>query len=226
MNFELNKLYNMDCLTAMKTIPDNFFELAIVDPPYGNANFECEKPFIGGRGRNALNKKKIEKKIIDWDIAPKKEYFNELFRVSKNQIIWGGNYFDLPPTRCFAVWRKLTIGEKFTMAMCEYAWTSFNANAKIFECVPQGTANEERLHPTQKPIKLYSWILNLFAKKGDRILDTHVGSASSLIACHKAGFQYLGFEIDKTYFQKATARLNRYKNQQSFFDIGGNYGAN
>lgn len=97
-------------------------------------------------------------KIQHWDIAPEPEYFTELFRVSKNQIIWGGNYFALPPTRCFAIWRKLTISEKFSMAMCEYAWTSFNDNAKVFEAPPQGNG-EARFHPTQKPVPLYRWLL-------------------------------------------------------------------
>ena len=151
--------------------------------------------------------------IRHWDKAPAPEYFEELARVSKNQIIWGGNYFDLPPTRCFLVWRKLTIGDSFSMAMCEYAWTSFNANAKVFECAPQGTAGEKRFHPTQKPIALYTWILNHYAKPGYKILDTHVGSASSLIACHRAGLEYWGFELHKGYYAKAKQRLEEEKQQ-------------
>lgn len=146
-----------------------------------------------------------DKDIRHWDIAPTKEYFDELARVSQNQIIWGGNYFDLPPTRCFIVWDK-TIPENFTMASCEYAWTSFNDNAKIFRCAPQGRKGE-RFHPTQKPIALYHWIINRYAKKGDKILDTHAGSASSLIACYDTGHQFLGFEIDKYYFDKAIERM-------------------
>lgn len=151
--------------------------------------------------------------IRHWDKAPAPEYFEELARVSKNQIIWGGNYFDLPPTRCFLVWRKLTISDSFSMAMCEYAWTSFNANAKVFECAPQGTNGEKRFHPTQKPIALYTWILNHYAKPGYKILDTHVGSASSLIACYRAGLEYWGFETHKGYYQKATERLETEKAQ-------------
>lgn len=107
------------------------------------------------------------------------------------------------------------------MSMCEYAWTSFNQNAKYFECVPQGTASEPRIHPTQKPVKLYSWILNLFAKPGDKILDTHVGSASSLIACHRAGLEYWGFELDPIYYRLASERLKRETAQISFFDLKG-----
>ena len=162
---------------------------------------------------------KYGKKIIAWDVAPGKEYFDELFRVSRNQIIWGGNYFELPPTRCFLVWRKLTISETFSMAMAEYAWTSFNGNAKVFECAPQGTAKEERFHPTQKPVKLYSWQLGLFAKPGMKILDTHAGSASSLIACQRAGLEAWGFEISPAYYEKAKARLDREKAQVTMFEL-------
>lgn len=163
----------------------------------------------------------IRKKIITWDTAPPKEYFDELFRVSRNQIIWGGNYFSLPPTRCFLIWRKLTISETFSMAMCEYAWTSLNENAKLFECAPQGT-NGERFHPTQKPVKLYEWILNKYAKPGDIILDTHVGSASSLVACRRTGHKYVGFEIDEYYYKLAKKRLDAEEAQANIFDyLGG-----
>jgi site-specific DNA-methyltransferase (adenine-specific) len=163
----------------------------------------------------------IRKKIITWDVAPGKEYFEELFRISRNQIIWGGNYFSLPPTRCFLVWRKLTISENFSMAMAEYAWTSFNGNAKVFEYAPQGKANDQRFHPTQKPIALYEWILSKYAKPGDKILDTHVGSASSLIACHRTGHKYVGFEIDEEYYSKAKERLERETAQMNFYDFLG-----
>lgn len=162
---------------------------------------------------------KYGKKIIAWDVAPGKDYFDELFRVSRNQIIWGGNYFDLPPTRCFLVWKKLTISESFSMAMCEYAWTNFTGNAKLFECAPQGSANEQRFHPTQKPIKLYSWQLALFAKPGMKILDTHAGSASSLVACRLAGLDAWGFEIDPVYYEKAKARLDAAKAQVTVLDL-------
>lgn len=231
--------YNMDCMEGMKQFPDKFFDLAIVDPPYGNAINPSVNNLWGGRqptGNSAENSagcsptticrtggrsKKYQKggifehdhDIRTWDIAPDAAYFDELGRVSKNQIIWGGNYFDLPPTRCFLVWQKLTISEKFSMAMCEYAWTSFNDNAKLFACAPQGTAKEKRFHPTQKPIALYTWILNLYAKPGYKILDTHVGSASSLIACYRAGLEYWGFETHKGYYQKATERLETEKAQ-------------
>lgn len=158
-----------------------------------------------------------DKKIIAWDVAPGEEYFQELFRVSRNQIIWGGNYFTLPPTRCFLVWRKLTISESFTMAMAEYAWTSFNSNAKVFECAPQGKPGEKRWHPTAKPVELYAWVYKLFAKPGDKILDTHMGSQSSRIAAWDAGLDYVGFEIDKTYFDLGEARFQKHTQQTNLF---------
>ena len=150
---------------------------------------------------------KLDKKIISWDVAPKQDYFDELFRISRNQIIWGGNYFYLPPTRCFLVWKK-HIPENFSMAMCEYAWTSFNANAKVFE-YPSIDNSGMRFHPTQKPIELYDWILRNYAEPGYKILDTHVGSASSLIACKRLNFDFVGFEIDKEYYRLACERIAR-----------------
>ena len=161
----------------------------------------------------------ILKKIVSWDIAPDQSYFDELFRVSRNQIIWGGNYFTLPPARCFLIWRKLTISEGFTMAMCEYAWTSFDGNAKMFEYPPQDNTGQ-RFHPTQKPVALYEWILNRYAKQGDIILDTHVGSGSSLIACHKTNHKYVGFEIDEYYYNKAKERIERETAQTTLWAYG------
>ena len=148
----------------------------------------------------------IRKKIISWDVAPGQDYFDELFRVSRNQIIWGGNYFHLPPTRGFLIWRKTNVPEKFSMAMVEYAWMSFQVNAKAFDYSAVG--QEGRFHPTQKPVALYKWILSNYAKPGDKILDTHVGSASSLIACYDMGFDYVGFEIDEDYYRQAKQRLD------------------
>lgn len=141
--------------------------------------------------------------IKTWDVAPPKDYFRELFRVSKEQIIWGGNYFDLPPTRCFIIWDKMNISERFTMSMCEYAWASFNDNAKLFRWIPQGTPGMPRIHPTQKPVELYQWIYKMYAKPQYKILDTHMGSGSSRIAAHDANLDYVGFEIDKVYFEKS-----------------------
>ena len=160
---------------------------------------------------------KYGKTISHWDVAPSKEYFDELARVSKNQIIWGGNYFDLPPTRCFLVWEKLSISESFSMAMAEYAWTSFNDNAKIFKAAPQGTQSDPRFHPTQKPVDLYRWIYRLYAKPGYKILDTHLGSGSSRIAAYDAGLDFWGYEIDKFYFDKQEERFEAYTAQTSLF---------
>lgn len=130
----------------------------------------------------------------------------------------GGNYFELPPTRCFVIWKKLTISENFTMAMAEYAWTSFNDNAKVFEYAPQ---DKSRFHPTQKPVALYEWLLNRYANDGDTILDTHVGSGSSLIACRNTNHKYVGFEIDEEYYRLAKERLDAETAQMNIFDLLG-----
>lgn len=156
--------------------------------------------------------------IRHWDIAPPPEYFRELARVSEHQIIWGGNYFALPPTRCFIVWEKGNISENFSMAMCEYAWTNYNDNAKSVTIPPQGTAQEKRFHPTQKPVRLYQWLLARYARPGMKILDTHAGSASSLVACHRAGLAAWGYEIDPVYYAMASERLAREMAQVSLFD--------
>jgi site-specific DNA-methyltransferase (adenine-specific) len=196
----------------MREMPDNAFELAITDPPYG---IGMDGGNVGYRGFNDFKKK-------DWDKQPPpKEYFKELMRVSVNQIVFGGNYFELPPTRCFLVWDK---GEGFynrTYAEGELAWTSFNKNVKIFKYDPLAKGDYRgKIHPTQKPVALYKWLLKNYAKKGDKILDTHVGSASSLIACHQMGFEYLGFEIDEEYYNKAKQRLDEVKAQQTIFTLG------
>ena len=236
-----------DCMEAMAKMPDKAYDLAIVDPPYGGGatppseDTSKDTKLMGGvnteweqKGRSRFggifNKYKIKtartsggyaekygSKVKHWDLAPSEEYFNELARVSKNQIIWGGNYFLLPPTRCFLVWRKLTISESFTMAMCEYAWTSFNDNAKWIEIAPQGTCKEERFHPTQKPIKLYKWCLQNYVKPGDKILDTHGGSCSLAIACHDMGFDCDIYEIDKDYYDAAVKRFNNHQKQGRLF---------
>ena len=218
--------YNMDCMEGMKEFPDQFFDLAIVDPPYGNANGQFSGKTRFGERFSRYNKEKSKIQHgcghwhysdVKWDIAPDKNYFDELFRISKNQIIWGGNYFQLPPTRCFLVWYKTTIPENFSMSMAEYAWTSFNDNAKVFMFKSSGIKG--RFHPTQKPVELYKWILSNYAKEGDKILDTHVGSASSLIACREMEFKYVGFEIDEDYFNEAKKRLDQAENQVNIFDL-------
>lgn len=197
----------MDCMDLMKEFPDKYFELAIVDPPYGIS--------INNNMGRRKGDKHSEYKKVEWDSSiPNDDYFRELFRVSQNQIIWGANYFNMPPTKCFIVWRKPQISENVSFSMLEYAWASFDKTSKEWI----GMSNEgDRIHPTQKPIALYQWLLKNYAKKGDKILDTHVGSASSLIACHQMGFDFIGCELDKEYFEKATERLEAYRAQTTLF---------
>lgn len=164
--------------------------------------------------------KKFGKKIIAWDNAPGREYFDELFRVCKQQIIWGGNYFPLPPCRCFLIWEKTNIPEKFTMAQCEYAWTSFKDNAKIFKFSSLRTKGETHFHPTEKPVALYTWIFQNYAKHGQKVLDTHMGSQSSRIAAYDQGLNYIGCEIDKHYFDAGNERYAAYTSQMSLFHMG------
>ena len=207
---ELNGFYNMDCMEGMKQFPDKYFELAIVDPPYG---IEINNSMGRRKGDKPSKYKKVK-----WDNQPPSaDYFEELFRVSKNQIIWGANYFPMPPTKCFIIWRKPQISEQVSFSMCEYAWASFNTTSKEWIGM---SAEGDRIHPTQKPVKLYEWLLKNYAKPGDKILDTHVGSASSLIACYEMGFDYIGFELDPDYFKAASERLDAAKAQQSLFRQG------
>jgi site-specific DNA-methyltransferase (adenine-specific) len=191
-------LYLGDCMELMAALPDKSIDLAIVDPPYGSANDKKVKHATGG-GRFT----KYGDGAKPWDIAPKPEYFAELFRVSNYQIIFGGNYFSLPPSRNFIVWRK-HIPENFTMAMAEYLWTNFPGNAKVF----QFTSNESgRIHPTQKPVALYKCLLSKYAKPGWKILDTHFGSGSIAVACNELGFNLIASEIDSEYFHAACKRI-------------------
>jgi len=190
-------------MEAMKRMPDREFELAIVDPPYRDENQPTQDMRKNG-SMKSLNGR------------PSPEYFEQLFRVSKNQIIWGANNFQLPQFKGFVIWEK-GIPEDFTMSMAEIASLSdgIGTISKIFKLRASG--QESRIHPTQKPVKLYEWLLNHYAKPGDKILDTHVGSASSLIACHHMGFDYIGSELDPDYFKSATERLEAVKSQQSLF---------
>lgn len=199
-------IYNKDCLEAMKEMSDNQFDLAIVDPPYGLGDSVVNS---GGRF------KKYENKNGNWDKEiPTKKYFDELFRVSKNQIIWGGNYFPLPTNKCFIIWDKKQ-PQGISFAMCEYAWASFNKVAQIFYTRTQG--QKQRFHPTQKPVKLYEWLLINYANQGDTILDTHLGSGSIAIACHNLGYELTGYEIDKEYFEAANKRIEQHKQQIRLF---------
>ena len=214
MKYKLNNFYNEDCLQAMKQIPDKYFDLAIVDPPYGITRFE--KPSGKTRFKNS---KMMQEEGLLWDKKPSREYFDELFRVSKDQIIWGANNFELPPTEYFCIWDKQQTVDNFSSA--EYAWVSMGLKkpAKVFRYSIHKHNHTDKIHPTQKPVDLYHWLLNNYAKEGDKILDTHVGSASSLIACYNLGFDYIGFEIDEDYYNQATQRLESHKSQMSLFDL-------
>lgn len=201
--------FNTDCIKFMKSKPDKCYDLCIVDPPYGDFNGTIERT-----GGTWSKKYQRDNSIKKWDFAPSEEYFKELFRVSKEQIIWGGNYFDLPPSKHFLIWEKQTISENFSMAMVEYAWSSINDNAKLFKWRPQ---RENGIHPTQKPIALYRWILQKYAKPNDKILDTHGGSMSIAIACDMEGFDLDICEIDKEYFDAGVKRFENYKRQGLLF---------
>lgn len=209
---KMNELYNMDCMEGMKQFPDKYFELAIVDPPYG-----INRLHSGGMPKSS---RFIKWERKHWDNEPPSpEYFKELFRVSRNQIIWGGNYFtdNLFPSMGWVFWFKQ---KGMTFADGELAWTSFQRATRQYDLSGMGAgagADKFKIHPTQKPVKLYEWLLAHYAKPGDKILDTHVGSASSLIACHNYGFEYIGFEIDPDYYKAAKERLEAVKNQVSMF---------
>jgi site-specific DNA-methyltransferase (adenine-specific) len=207
-----NKVYLEDCTEALKRFSDGYFDIAVVDPPYG----------IGANKMQLGNgKKKIYRGEADWDNAIlTAEYWEQLFRVSKNQIVWGGNYMTeyLKPTGAWLFWDKGTGENDF--ADGELAWTSYNgALRKITKSWVGANAKDglERIHPTQKPIYLYDWIFNRFAKEGNLILDTHVGSGSSRIAAHKNKLHFVGFEIDKGYYEAQEKRFNAVISQQSLF---------
>lgn len=218
-----NIAYNIDCMEYMRKCSDNTFDIAIVDPPYG---INAPKMNMGSYGKYTSTAVKIRKKRfnkggghyaksalntmnLDWDMnPPTEEYFEELFRVSKNQIIFGYNYFELPSTRCFVCWDKLQSIDNFSQV--ELAWTSFDYPSKITRMATRGGRNDkEKIHPTQKPIALYMQLINMFCNPGDKILDTHLGSGSSRIAAYNLGFDFVGCEIDKEYFDSAESRFRR-----------------
>lgn len=203
------ELLNVDCMEYMRGLPDKAFELAIVDPPYGiNVNHNM--------GRRRGNKPSDYKPAV-WDNEPPSfDYFKELIRVSKNQIVWGANHFMeriALPSSCWIVWDKL-FSQDVSFAAAELAWTSFDSVTKKFTLSP---ADPSRIHPTQKPVKLYEWLLTNYANKGDRILDTHLGSGSSAIAAHNLGFDFTGCELDRDYYDAAVKRFNAHAAQQSLF---------
>lgn len=214
-----SKVFNTDCLEAMKNYPDKYFELAIVDPPYGiNVTNQSQ-----GKGGGVA--KKIEYKKTDWDkTAPNIEYFDELQRVSQNQIIWGANHFIskiAKDSSCWVIWDKENGATDF--ADCELAYTSFKTAARVFKWKWAGMLQhdmknkENRIHPTQKPVALYRWLLQNYAKEGDKILDTHLGSGSSRIAADMEGYDFTGYELDADYFNASVKRFNEYKLQTTLF---------
>lgn len=217
--------YNMDCMDGMREFPDKYFDLAIVDPPYGGVTH-------GGYMQNKISggvaKNRNDYCLDLWEqSAPSEEYFKELFRVSRNQVIWGGNYFIEQihqNSQCWLVWDKIK-PSGVMYADVELAWTSFDRAAKIFHFTWNGMLQgdmknkEYKIHPTQKPKQLYKWILDNFAESNDKILDTHVGSASSLIACEEMGFKYVGFELSENYYKLSSKRLSTHKSQISIMQL-------
>ena len=206
----LSKTYNCDCLEWLKDQPTLSVGLAVIDPPYA---IGVTRRRMGGRNDyestvERLARERGEEQYHWDDEIPSEEFFDELFRVSRDQVIWGGNYFPLPPTRCVCVWDKLQALDNYSQI--ELAWTSFDAPAKIFRMGCVGGDNKvKKIHPTQKPVELYGWLLREFGKEGDLILDTHMGSQSSRIAAYKLGFDYVGCEIDKVYFNEGEERFRR-----------------
>ena len=206
-------LYNQDCMEAMAGFDDNQFDLAIVDPPYG---IDIANMNMGAGKKTKHSRKKsrgFENK--DWDIkAPSLDYFIELKRISTNQIIWGGNYFPLGVCYGFCIWDKGS-PEGMSFSDCEFAWHSFKKVAKLYK---YSTYKEkDKIHPTQKPIALYEWLLINYAKEGDKILDTHLGSGSIAIACHNLGYDLEGYELDKDYYIAAKKRLQEHQSQLRMF---------
>ena len=220
------KITNENNIELMARYEDNHFDLAIVDPPYGIGADITQEYYSANQKRISNNGKWKKYKKTNWDSSPPSvKYFNELLRVSYNQIVWGGNYFlqNLENTRCFLSWDKM---QSFTGSDFELAWTSFDKASKVFRMTRiEAYSNNNnvikdpfiKIHPTQKPIKLYEWILKNFAQKGDKIIDTHLGSGSIAVACYNYGFDLVGLEIDKEYYTKANKRLEHRKNTPTLF---------
>lgn len=219
---------NQDCVQGMRCYPDNYFDLAIVDPPYFSGP---NTRGYYGRKENPIGGRRLYDTIPDWSV-PDKEYFEELFRVSKNQIIWGVNYFQYEFGSGRIVWDKVN-GES-SFSDCEIAFCSVHDSVRLFRYmwngmfqgksiieghIQQGNKklNEKRIHPTQKPVNLYRWLVQKYAKDGYKILDTHVGSASSLIAFEEAGLEYVGFEKDEYIYKSALARLDEFRSKITLF---------
>ena len=226
------QVYNHDCELAMISFPDKYWDLAIVDPPYGINAAKMDMGSVRARGEistatklrrlnggaGKLKNRILNKSTIDWDNEiPSNEYWDELFRVSKNQIICGGNYFPLPPSRGVAVWDKMQPWDNFSQV--EIIWTSFDTPARLFRYSNTGNEASGKIHPTQKPVALYKWLLKNYAKEGDKILDTHLGSGSSRIAAFDMGFDFTGYELDKDYFEAHEKRFRQHKSQLTIFPV-------
>ena len=210
----ISEVFNVDCISYMQTLPDKFFDLAITDPEYGigvaNMNMGM------GVGKKCSKKKNRKWTAKDWDNkTPDEIYFEELERISVNRIIWGGNYFDLGVCKHFVIWDK-EIPEGLSFSDCEYAFTSFEGANKIFRHSAY-LDKKNKIHPTQKPIALYKWLIEKYAKQGDKIFDSHMGSQSSRIAAFNMGFDYWGCELDEEYFNDGNKRFIRETMQQSLF---------
>jgi len=209
---------NEDNMLLMARYPDNYFDLAIVDPPYGIS-------YARGKNGWGVNKNRPKLEDVSWDKeTPNQEFFDELIRVSKNQIVWGGNYFTdkLPVSKCWIVWNKINnTDNKSVFADAELCWTSFKKVVKMFTLRTMGfisdTKDENRIHPTQKPSELYKWILDNYAKENDKILDTHLGSGSIAIACHDYKYELTACELDKEYYNAAIQRIKNHTSQQTLF---------
>ena len=216
------KIYieNCDNMQLMARYPDNYFDLAIVDPPYG---INMSKTVGIGIGKKKGFSKKKQYKTKDWDNeTPNKDYFNELFRVSKNQIIWGANYMTdkLPILKNYIFWYKKGMSKDELFNEGEMAFTSIGRTVMVdiwWNGVGVINSGEKKIHPTQKPVALYKWILDKYAKQGDKILDTHLGSGSIAIACHDYGFDLVACELDKEYYDKAMERINNHVAQLQMF---------
>ena len=217
MKYELNQIIHADCMDIMKDIPDKYFELAIVDPPYFDGP-QKSNYYAGTKQKTAVGKYKDLSK--SWEL-PDKKYFDELIRISKNQIIWGINYFNISMPGGRIVWIKGV--EKSPFSMCDIAYQSFYNRIDMFKYLWSGFWQEEmknkeqRIHPTQKPVALYRWLLQNYAKPGDKIIDTHSGSGSCAIACHLEKFDFLAIEKDEDYYKASVKRLEEIRSQGVLF---------
>lgn len=226
---ERGVFFQGDCMEGMATFPDKYFDIAIVDPPYGigqsgGAYANSARGSARGFSGAVIHKRK------EWDKAtPDQSYFDELFRISKNQIIWGGNHFTdkIPVSRGWAIWYKNVSQNSRMHSDCELAWTSFDMRARLFvhDYIGIGYINGkaihgEKIHPTQKPVQLYRWLISQYCPDALKIFDSHVGSASSLIAYEDAGLEYVGYELDADYYKAAVQRIKDHKSQLTMFPAG------